>query len=183
LRDVVPGVLPPATSPDYQYYGLATPFREAAATAQLDFSHFDPFHVALIGEFVDNTAFDRSAILSNGPAVAPGPQNNNNGTSYAGGNLGYNVRLTMGAPALEKLWDWNVNLTYRYVESDATVDGFTDADFGGPLAGTNLKGYILGANLALASRVWTTLRWMSADSIAGPAYKNDLIQFDLNAKF
>jgi len=183
LRDVVPGVLPPTTSPDYQYYGLATPFREVALTGQLDYSRFDPFHLALIGEFVNNTAFDRNAILNNGPAVARGPQNNNNGTSYAGGDTGYNVRLTAGLPSLEKLWDWNVNLTYRYVESDATVDGFTDSDFGGPLAGTNLKGYIIGANLAFSSRVWTSLRWMSADSIAGPTYKNDLIQFDLNAKF
>ena len=89
----------------------------------------------------------------------------------------------MGAPVLEKLWDWNVNLTYRYVESDATVDGFTDADFGGPLTGTNLKGYILGANLGITSRVWTSLQWMSADAIAGPTYKNDLIQVDVNAKF
>jgi hypothetical protein len=183
LRDVQPGTLPPDTSPDYQYYGLATPFREVALTGQLDFSRFDPFHMALIGEFVDNVAFDRNAILNNGPAVAPGPQNNNNGTSYAGGNLGYNVRLSMGKPSLEKLWDWNVNLTYRYVESDATVDGFTDADFGGPLVGTNLKGYIIGGNLALSKRIWTSLRWMSADAIAGPTYKNDLIQFDLNAKF
>ena len=72
---------------------------------------------------------------------------------------------------------------YRYVETDAVVDGFTDADFGGNLTGTNLQGYILGGNLALSSRVWTTLRWMSSDSIAGPTYKNDLIQFDINAKF
>jgi hypothetical protein len=139
--------------------------------------------MALIGEFVDNVAFDRTAIINSGPAVAPGPQNNNNGTSYAGGNLGYNVRFNLGAVALEKQWDWNVNLTYRYVQSDATVDGFTDSDFGGPLAGTNLKGYILGANLALASRVWAGLHWISTDSIAGPPYKSDLIQIDLNAKF
>jgi len=27
------------------------------------------------------------------------------------------------------------------------------------------------------------VRWMSADSIAGPAFKDDIIQFDINAKF
>ncbi len=53
--------------------------------------------------------------------------------SFIGGDIGYMVRLELGKVALEKLWDWNVNLTYRYVESDAVVDGFTDSDFGGQL--------------------------------------------------
>ncbi|QUE51749.1 putative porin [Luteolibacter ambystomatis] len=26
-------------------------------------------------------------------------------------------------------------------------------------------------------------RWMSADQIAGPTYRNDILQVDLNAKF
>jgi hypothetical protein len=140
----------------------------------------------LLGEFVKNLAFDRTAIENNGPPQFRGPVNNLSGGSsgtFDGGDSGYNIRLTAGAATLEKLWDWNVNLTYRYVESDAVVDGFTDSDFGGALTGTNLKGYIIGGNLALTSRVWTTLRWMSADAIAGPTYKSNLIQLDINAKF
>ena len=63
LRDVQPRRhCRPTTSPDYQYFGLATPFRELALTGQLDYSQFDPFHISLIGEFVDNMAFDSSAI-------------------------------------------------------------------------------------------------------------------------
>jgi len=27
------------------------------------------------------------------------------------------------------------------------------------------------------------LRWLSANSIDGPTFKNDIIQFDVNAKF
>ncbi len=50
-----------------QYYGLATAFREAAFTGQLDYSRFDPFHVSLVGELVKNVAFDRNAILNSGP--------------------------------------------------------------------------------------------------------------------
>ena len=97
--------------------------------------------------------------------------------------MGYNIRLSLGTPSLEKLWDWNVNLTYRYLQSDATPDAFNDSDFGGYLAGTNLKGYMLGANLALSQRIWTSLRLMNADSIAGPPLSVDTIQVDLNAKF
>jgi len=184
LRNVVPDV-PPAgeTAVDPQYFGLASPFRELALTGQLDYSHFDPFHISLIAEFVDNLAFDRAAIEGEGPAILPGPQNNNTGTSYQGGGQGYDIRLNFGAPALEKLWDWNFNVAYRYLESDATVDAFNDADFGGYITGTNLKGYIVGGNLALAPRIWTSLRFMSADSIAGPTLKVDTIQVDLNAKF
>jgi hypothetical protein len=170
-------------APVLEYYGLASKFQELALTGQLDYSHFDPFHISVVGEFVDNLAFDRTGIEGEGPAILPGPQNNNNGTSFAGGGMGYDVRLNLGAPALEKLWDWNVNVAYRYLQSDAVVDAFNDADFGGFLTGTNLKGYILGANLGLSSRVWGSLRFMSADAIAGPPLKVNTIQVDLNAKF
>jgi Putative porin len=184
LRDVVldPSLTTP--TPVYEYFGLASPFRELALTGQLDFSRFDPFHIMIIGEYVNNLAFDRNAIEDSGPAILPGPQNNNNADgTFAGGGVGYNIRITVGAPALQKRWDWNVNVTYRYLESDAVVDAFNDADFGGYLTGTNLKGYIVGANLALAQRVWTSIRWLSADSIAGPPLKTDTLQFDISAKF
>ncbi len=51
------------------------------------------------------------------------------------------------------------------------------------LAGTNLKGYTIGGTVALGRRVSAGLRWMSADAIAGPTYHNDVLQFDINAKF
>jgi hypothetical protein len=183
LRNVI--LDPALTTPTsvYEYFGLASQFHELTLTGQLDYNHFDPFHIWLIGEFADNLAFNRTAIENSGPAILPGPQNNNNGDSFGGGGVGYNVRLSMGKPSLEKLWDWNVNMTYRYLESDAVVDAFNDSDFGGYLSGTNLKGYMIGGNLALSPRIWTSVRWMSADSIAGPPLKVDTIQVDVNAKF
>jgi hypothetical protein len=177
----------PGATPELQYYGLATPFHEFALTSQIDYSGFDPFHLWLTGEFVKNVAFDRNAIINNGPATLPGPQNNllnpSDPNSFVGGDMGWIAKLNLGKVSLQQLWDWNVSLSYRYVQSDATVDGFTESDFGGGLAGTNLKGYTLGGNLALSPQVWLGLRWMSADAVAGPTYKNDLIQFDINAKF
>jgi hypothetical protein len=169
------------TIDQYQYFGLATPFRDLALTGQIDYAGFDPFHIALTGEFVKNTAFNSSAI--NAIAVNNRGVDNSDGTpgAFAGGDTGWLVNLNFGSPTLQKRWDWNLNVGYRYVESDAVVDGFCDSDFGG--GGTNLKGFTLGGGLGLSSRVWLALRWMSADSIAGPAYKNDTIQFDINAKF
>ena len=184
LRNIVPDPALGGAIPEYQYFGLASRFQELTITGQLDYGHFDPFHIWLVGEFVDNLAFDKSAIEGEGPAILPGPLNNNNDAgAFDGGGQGYNVRLNVGVPSLEKLWDWNVSLTYRYLESDAVVDAFNDSDFGGYLAGTNLKGFIVGGNLALSPRVWTGLRFLQADSIAGPTVKTDTIQVDLNAKF
>ena len=176
----------PGTTPEYQYYGLATPFHEVALTGQLDYSRFDPFHLSLQAEVVKNLAFDRNAIINNGPAGNPGPQNNTDGSSansFSGGDTAYLVKLSLGAVALDKFGDWNVGGTYRRVESDATIDGFADADFGGDLVGTNLEGYTLFVNFALSTHVWTSLHWMSADSIAGAPFHNDLVQFDINAQF
>jgi len=169
------------TTNQYQYFGLATPFRELALTGQIDYAGFDPCHLALTGELVKNTAFDSGAI--NKIAVnncGPDPKEGVPG-DFVGGDTGFLLNLNIGNIALQKRWDWNVNVGYRYVESDAVVDGFCDSDFGG--GGTNLKGFTLGGGLGLSSRVWIAARWMSADSIAGPTYKTDIFQIDINAKF
>ena len=178
LRDIIPTAQNDYGAIDqFQYYGLATPFREAAVTGRLDYGKFDPFHVSLSGEFITNTAFDRSAI------AAKAVNNTGAGGAYNGGPNAWIVNFKVGSAALEKRWDWNAGANYRYVQSDSVVDGFTDSDFGTPLSGTNLKGYTIYGSLALAPRVWMFLRWMSADAIAGPPYKNDMIQFDINTKF
>jgi hypothetical protein len=109
---------------------------------------------------------------------------NNTSTSngqFVGGDLGWIINLQLGNVALEKRWDWNFTLGYRYVQSDSVVDGFCDGDFGE--GGTNLKGYTLGGAVAFSPRVSLSLKWYSADSVAGPAYKNDILQVDLNTKF
>lgn len=181
LRDIIPDANNNfGTLNQYQYFGLATPFRVLAFTGRLDFDHFNPFHIALDGEVLKNLAFDESEIGAK--AV------NNCGTGstatycgFDGGDTGYFLRATLGAQKLEHLGDWNVNIGYKHLESDATVDGFTDSDFG--LGGTNLKGYIVGGNFALSDNVQSSLRWMSADSIAGSPFSVDILQLDLSARF
>jgi hypothetical protein len=165
----------------FQYFGLATPFRELAFTGQLDFSRFEPFHLAINGEWVTNLAFNRSnidplAVNNRGPT-----QSNGSPGAFAGGNTAWLIGFKLGSPVLLKRWDWNLFFDYRYVESDAVVDGFCDSDFGG--GGTNLKGYEVGGSLALSPNVWLSLRWMSANQVSGPQYKNDIIQVDVNGRF
>jgi len=184
IRDIIPTVENNfGTTNQFQYYGLATPFREVNFAGTLDYAHFDPFHLKLFGEYVENVAFDwqninRIAVNNRGPNLANGKPGN-----FAGGNAGWIVGLKAGSPAFEKRWDWYVGISYRYVESDATVDGFVDSDFAGNFAGTNLKGYTIFGSLALSARTSIYLRWMSADAIGGPPFRNDILQFDFNAKF
>mgnify|MGYP000088424182 CR=1 FL=1 len=174
LRDLTP-VTSLGTSDAYQYYGLATPFRELALTGRADYTGLETLRVSLDGEVVKNLAFDKKEV------AAKAVNNFDDAGEYDGGDLGYLMRLTVGSPKMEKRWDWNTSLAYKYVESDAVVDGFTDSDFG--LGGTNLKGFILGGNLKLARNVGAGLRWMSADNVGGVAYSVDIIQADVAAKF
>lgn len=46
-----------------------------------------------------------------------------------------------------------------------------------------MKGFTLGAQIALSRRVRLGLGWMSATQIAGPPLKADTFLFDLHAKF
>ena len=157
-------------------WGLASRFRPVSLTASLDLAHFDPVHVVLTADYVKNTAFDRSEI-----------QRRTGLNLTDGKDYGYLFKLAVGMPRLEKRHDWQTSFTYRYLGSDATVDAFTDSDFG--LGGTNLKGYLLGVNYGVDQNAWLSLRWMSAQSIESFSlnpnhrFAVDLLQADVNVRF
>ncbi len=164
----------------FQYFGLASQFRDVVATGQVDLNYFNPVHVVFDGEFVKNVAFNKSTMEQLAVNNRAGTTDGSVG-GFAGGDTGWYGRMTVGHTELKAFGDWNVHVGYKYLESDAVMDAFTDSDFG--LGGTNLKGYTLGGNFALNQSVWATLRWMSANAIAGPPFAVDIIQFDINAKF
>lgn len=167
----------------FQYFGLATPFHILSANGRLEYRHWEPFVVSLSGEWDNNLAWNYDNIVNNGPANLQGPINNpgSDGSPYGGGGNAGIIQLKVGSGALQKRWDWDFGVSYRYVESDAVIDGFCDSDFGG--GGTNLKGWAVGGNLALSRSVFIGARWLSATGIAGPTYKSDILQVDLNALF
>lgn len=157
-------------------WGLASKFRPVNLTASLDLAHFDPVHVILTADFVKNIAFDRNEIVRR------------TGVSLKDGkDFGYLYRVMVGMPKLEKRHDWQASFAYRYLGSDATVDAFTDSDFG--LGGTNMKGYQLGLNYGVDPNAWLSLRWLSAESIqsfslnSNHRYAVDLLQADVNVRF
>jgi len=184
LRDIVPNASNDyGTTNQWQYYGLATPFHDIDLNFKLDYKIFEPYVISVSGEWVENLAFDSGAI---GDKAVNNRGANDTTVSdsigaFVGGDTAWIVQMQVGSADLGKRWDWQLFGGYRYVESDAVVDGFNDSDFGG--GGTNLKGYTLGANLALSKNVFVGVRYLSATSIAGPPFKEDIVQFDLNAKF
>lgn len=157
-------------------WGLASRFRPMNLTASLDLAHFDPVHVVLTGDYVKNTAFDRSEIFGR------------TGINLTDGkNYGYLYKMTVGMPSLKQRNDWQLSYAYRYLGSDAVVDAFTDSDFG--LGGTNLKGYTLGLQYGLDRNAVLGLRWISAQAIdsfsLNPAHRFavDVMQADVNVRF
>jgi hypothetical protein len=157
-------------------WGLAARFRPANLTASLDLGHFAPAHVILTGDWVKNTRFDKAEILSRTGVDLTDAK-----------DYGYQYKVVVGMPQIRESHDWQVSAVYRYLGSDAVVDGFTDSDFG--LGGTNLKGYMLGLQYGIDRNTAVGLRWISADSISSfslnPShrYSVDVLQADVNVRF
>ncbi|MFZ0930731.1 MAG: putative porin [Syntrophobacteraceae bacterium] len=156
-------------------YALASKFRDVDIDANLDIACWDPVHVVLSGDYVQNIAFDAQEVsrLSNRPVRDMQDD-------------AYRAGLLVGYPTPRKFLQWNVFTYYKYVGTDSVVDAFDDQDFA--LGGTNAKGWILGAELGLMKNVWLTARWFTSDQISpfqnstGP-FSVDVFEFDTHAAF
>lgn len=185
LRNIIPDVSNDfGTKNQWQYFGLATPFQNLVFTGRLDWNRFEPVQVSLIGEFVKNMAWnfnDINAKAVNNRGPIPDSDFSDVLGEYVGTDTAWLIELRVGAAKLQRRWDWSLGFGYRYIGADAVVDSFNDSNFG--LGGTNMQGFTVGGLLALSPNVWIGVRWMGANSIAGPELKTDLLQIDFNGKF
>jgi len=167
----------------WQYYGLATKFTELALTSQIDYDGFEPVRISLVGEYVQNLAFNQDDI--NAIAVNNRSALDQNGLTdigaFDGSPYGWFVDLRVGTQALAKRWDWLLSVGYRWIGSDSVVDGFNDSDFGG--GGTNMQGFTVAGFLSLSENVYLGARWMGSESITGPQYDTNIFYFEINSKF
>lgn len=175
LRDIVADPANP-NGPQLQYYGYASKFGVADLHAQLQMDQFAPVAMLLEADVVKNTRYNATHVRSLGPVNNLGDQG-----VFDGGDMGYYLNFTVGQPKPVQPGDWNVSVGYKYLESDAVPDGFTDSDF--HLGGTNARGFIVGGNYALARNTWVGLRWLSANEISGAPFAVDLLQLDLGTEF
>lgn len=167
----------------FQYFGLATKFRQLAWNGRVDFNHWEPMQVSLMADVVKNFGLDRAAMndLARQDAVVNNRSGGNG--SWEGGDLGWYVGMNIGKPValFSERGDWAFNIGYRYVESDAMVDGFTESRFGN--GGTNMEGYTIQGLYALSKRTWTRLAYMSANQIAGPPLQTDVFLIEFLSRF
>ncbi|MDP1923977.1 MAG: putative porin [Thiobacillus sp.] len=166
LMDIDPG-------PD-TLFALASEYQIANFTLVADFADFFPVHIIGSLDMARNLGFDKAEVKPKSTVSSP----------LSGYDLGadaYQMKLTIGYPKLVEQDEWQAFIGYRYVETDAVLDAFTDSDF--HLGGTNAKGFMIGGQYAIYKNTWVAARWLSADEITGLPLAIDVFQLDLNAKF
>jgi hypothetical protein len=184
LRNIIQGN-PTANPPlDPQYFGLASRFNVLDLHGEVDFHRYDPLEVEIEAEYSKNLGFNRQDIINKGPqnnlgslpAGAPA-----SAAPFVGGDTAWMVKLEVGPPEIVRRNQWNVYFGYKHLDSDAVLDAFTDNNF--HLGGTNAKGYFTGVDYGIGKNTYIAARWLSADQVSGPTYRNDVLQVDLNTKF
>ncbi len=163
-------------------YGLLSEFKLLNLNFQLDNTLFFPTQIRFYGDWVKNLGYDSEEMAQKISSTKEFIESNS-------GDIGYQVGLKIGTMKPRQRWDWNTSIEYRYLESDAVLDAFTDSDF--HLGGTNAKGFILGGELGLYENVWLSARWMTANEIDNLQKLDDQIddlsvdtfQFNINAEF
>lgn len=164
-------------------WGLAYKFRPLVLTASAAFTHFSPFNVMLSAEYARNMAFDESDFRKRATDAAF------TGVKPGGRREGYQVKLGVGALDVREAGDWQAQLTYRHVGSDAVLDAFTDSELG--LGGTNLRGYTLGLNYGLYRNTSFGIRYLAAENIdttlnksfPNARFQTNSLMVDLNVRF
>jgi hypothetical protein len=176
-----------------QLLGLTMPYHILTATAVFKTPVGKDKEFSLVGEYLRNMAFKRSNACRYG--VAGQPVNNGgsggngnicdaviaNRTPFVGGKNGFQIMGTYGHPTPRNRGEWRIWAGYKYLESDAVLDAFTDDDF--HLGGTNAKGVILGGTLGLRRNTTLGARWISTNQVSGDPYAVDVLQLDLSLSF
>lgn len=195
LRNILPDTsVPSGTTPEVQYYGLASKFEILNVRAQFDYDLRNGRWLRFDADYVKNFGFDKRNVapyaLNNYEAIvditAVGRIANG---AYDGGDQGWQARFSLGKANLglvEGNWsaergDWSTYLGYRHLESDAVIDGFADSDFG--LGGTNVKGWFIGGNYAYDRNSYVGFRWVASEEVTGPPLSFDRLFIDIGSKF
>jgi hypothetical protein len=157
------------TDPSVNLFALASRFRLVDLAMRYELPITSRYQVTLTGEAVKNIGDSAADLLARTGLVLPVR------------NRGYVGEFVVGNPAVTRFGQWRAALGYRYVQSDAVLDSWTDADF--HLGGTNAKGYYAWAEFGLSRDVWTRLRYLSGNEIDGAPYGLDVIQLDFSTRF
>ncbi|WP_226015743.1 putative porin [Novosphingobium sp. FKTRR1] len=176
-----------------QLLGLTQKFHVLDIRGQVSVPLFDENRFSLSAEYMYNLGFRRSRACRYGLAGEPVNNGGSGGsgnicdtdltkrTPYIGGKHGYELTAEIGRHDPWNAGEWRAFGTWRYLQSDVTLDAFAGDDF--HLGGTNARGFILGAQLGLFKNMNVQARWYSANEIAGDPLAIDVVMFDINARF
>ena len=155
--------------PETNLYALASDFKIADVTAQLDFAAFGPNRLRFTVDYLENRGFDAAEVEQR------------IGLPTQARTKGHQIDISVGRDRVREPGDWRVFAAYRYLQRDAVIDAFTDSDFG--LGGTDTEGYIVGFDIGILRNAWLTTKWLSSNEIDGPPLSIDVLQLDLNTRF
>jgi hypothetical protein len=179
-----PGSTNPAT------WGLASEFKPINLTAGLSLATFDPYVLNFGLDWVQNTAFDLNSIRQRSGLST---------LDLAEKTTGLQASVEFGKAKLNLLGDWIVGATFRRIERDAWLDGFTDTTW--HLGGTNYQGWQIGGLYAIDRRLALGIRYTSTrnrddgartmvgnppvptGNLSSAPLKIEVLQVDLNAWF
>ncbi len=169
-----------SSDPDDQLFALASDYDLVNLTLTYDMANFAPYHLILTFDYVENIGFDTGEV-----------ERRTNQADIDAFTQGYSLGMVFGWPIVRERGSWHLGLEYRYLESDAVVDAYTDSDF--HLGGTDGKGFMLHGKYALTEDTWVQLKWVSTDEVDGQIVGDtekvslplgtDLFQLDLNTRF
>ncbi|ABQ26783.1 putative porin [Geotalea uraniireducens] len=153
---------------------LAGKYRELALTGMLDIGFWNPVHVVLLADYVNNIGFDYSEVLQK-------PLWDWNSDLTTKQTEGYQFGVTVGYPKVQNLGDWQSYLFYKHLEADAVIDAFAESDF--HAGGTNAEGWILGGEIGVAKNLSLSAKWLTTNEIVGPKFAVDTFQANVNVRF
>ena len=131
LRNIIPD--PNAIGQNYtqpQFVGLAMNYNELDATTEFDIQTGHRYHLILDGDFVRNLAYDANVVNRYGPAGLPVTNYySSQSKPFQSGPNAFMAQVTYGDPLPREQWQWNIVAGYKYLQPDAVLDAFTNADF------------------------------------------------------
>ncbi len=175
------------------FLGLVQRFHILDINASVAFPISGNIKGRVSGEYIKNLAFDRARNCRYGPlypaitnvdetgSTIGNPCSGDVPAEVQSGDYGWMVGLNVGHAQPSKWGEWSFAASYRYLETDATLDSLTDSDF--YLGGSNTKGYTVEGTIGLFDRTRLTARWMSANEITGQPLAIDVFQVDLTTQF
>jgi polyhydroxyalkanoate synthesis regulator phasin len=156
------------TDPTVNLFGLAAHFRLLNAGFRYEYP-VQRYVLGLNADYVHNVGYSAADVLQI------------SGISQAARTMGNQEELFFGDPLLAEKGHWRAVMGYRYLQRDAVIDAWTDADF--HEGGTNARGFYLTLDYGLTRGTYMQLKYLGANVIDGPTYIDDIVQLDVNSQF